>query len=115
MVNLRSVYGGQASSASSSCPPTEPRIGSKDALVEVEAGRPRKKSGGAAIESIDRARRILGRGEAGPSREVAGKVRWEPSICELCRLPAGTKDKPYQARAMGDLPEGEASDPLVAR
>ncbi|THU50332.1 hypothetical protein C4D60_Mb06t19100 [Musa balbisiana] len=130
MVNLKSMRGGRASSVSSLHPQAEPRIGSKEAPVEVEAGRPRKKTktcvakapgevvahpGGAATESTDRLRRSLERGEAGPNRERARKALREPSIHELCHLPAGTKDEPYLVRVMGDLPEGEASDPLVAR
>ncbi|THU58393.1 hypothetical protein C4D60_Mb03t13770 [Musa balbisiana] len=43
-----------------------------------------------------------------PHREEPRK----PSIQELYRLLAGAKDEPYQAQAMGDLPEGKASDPL---
>ncbi|THU71285.1 hypothetical protein C4D60_Mb08t33950 [Musa balbisiana] len=95
MVNLRSVRRGRTSLVSSLHPPIEPRIGSKDAPVEVEASRPRKKakicvtkgsdvaagqSGGTATEPTDHAGRSLG-----------------------------------LVRATGDLLEGEASDPLVAR
>ncbi|THU53872.1 hypothetical protein C4D60_Mb10t18970 [Musa balbisiana] len=130
MVNLRSMRMGRASSVSSLRPPTESRIGSKDAPVEVEASWPRKKvkvcvtkgsdaataqSGGVTTEPADHVGSSLGRGEAGPSREGAGKAPREPSIRELCRLPVGTKDEPFQVHAMGDLPEGEAFDPLVAR
>ncbi|THU52136.1 hypothetical protein C4D60_Mb10t00820 [Musa balbisiana] len=127
MVNLRSVRGGWASSVSSVHPQTEPRVGSRDAPVDVEVDWPRKKaktcvakgsdaaavpSGGAATEPAGRARRILGRGEVGPNREVVGKAPREPSFRELCRLSSGLKDEPYQARAMADLPQGETSDPL---
>ncbi|THU50636.1 hypothetical protein C4D60_Mb06t22370 [Musa balbisiana] len=60
-------------------------------------------------------RQDLGCGEAGPSREVEGKAPREPSICDLCRLPVGTPGEPYQAWAVGELPEGQPSDPLAAR
>ncbi|THU66522.1 hypothetical protein C4D60_Mb05t15030 [Musa balbisiana] len=102
MVNLRSVHEGRASSVSSLRPQAEPRISSKDAPVEVETGRPRKKTKtcvakasdaaaahleGATTEPADHAGRSLERGEAGPSRERVGKAPREPSIRELCRLP----------------------------
>ncbi|XP_064964560.1 uncharacterized protein LOC135673568 [Musa acuminata AAA Group] len=44
-----------------------------------------------------------------------GEAPRGPSIRELCHLPTGGEDEPYQMRVMGDLPRGEASDPLVAR
>ncbi|THU57026.1 hypothetical protein C4D60_Mb11t23430 [Musa balbisiana] len=130
MVNLRSMSEGRASSVSSALPQTEPRVGSKDAPVDVEASGPRKKSKtcaakgsdaaatpsrGAATEPTGHVGKSFGRGEAGPNTKVAGKAPREPSIRELCRLSSGSKDEPYQVRAMADLLEGEASDPLVAR
>ncbi|THU63738.1 hypothetical protein C4D60_Mb01t18990 [Musa balbisiana] len=121
-VNLKSVRGGRGSSASSLRPPTEPKSGTVDASVEVEAGRPRKKAKASAVQSGEtdagpagKGGRSLDWGEAGASREGAGKALWEPSICDLCRLPTGKKDEPFQARATGELLEGQASDPLVAR
>ena len=56
-----------------------------------------------------------GRGEAGPSSVVAGKAPREPSIRDLCRLPAGPPNDFYHARLMGELSEGQPSDRLVAR
>ena len=56
----------------------------------------------------------IGEGEAGPSNE-AGKAPREPSIRDLCRLPAGPPNDSYQARLMGELSEGQPSDRLVAR
>ncbi|THU60646.1 hypothetical protein C4D60_Mb07t14990 [Musa balbisiana] len=122
MVNLVAVRGGRASPAISSHRPTERRIDSKDAPVELEAGRPQKKAktgvkkksntpvaqpGGTVVVPTVRDRReSLSRGEAGPSKVEAGKAPREPSIRELCCLPAGAHGEPYQARAMGELPEG---------
>ncbi|CAL9094576.1 unnamed protein product [Musa textilis] len=126
----RIVFLGRSASVSSPCPATEPKTGSKEAPLEVEADRPRKKTKicaskgpgaavaqpkGDAAESASRAGESLKRGEAGPSREVTGKEPRLPSVQDLCRLPAGTKDKPYQARAIGDLAAGEATDLLSIR
>ncbi|THU56153.1 hypothetical protein C4D60_Mb11t14250 [Musa balbisiana] len=101
--------------------PSEEGEGSFD-----EAGHPRKKvrvllnkaSGldaaqpaGAVVVLADRAGGSLGGGEASTS----GEAPRQPSIRELCRLSTGGEDEPYQTRVMGDLPRGEASDPLVAR
>ncbi|THU69603.1 hypothetical protein C4D60_Mb08t16140 [Musa balbisiana] len=73
--------------------------------VELEAGWPQKKAktgvkkkpdtpaaqpGGTITVPTGRDwRRSLGRGEVGLSREEAGKAPREPSIRELCCLPAG--------------------------
>ncbi|THU50982.1 hypothetical protein C4D60_Mb06t26170 [Musa balbisiana] len=88
MVNLRFVREGRASLASSLRPLTEPRIGSKDAPVEVEAGRPRKKakiyvmkrsdavaaqSGGAATVPADRAGGASGRVRLAPIGRGRGR------------------------------------------
>ncbi|THU66556.1 hypothetical protein C4D60_Mb05t15390 [Musa balbisiana] len=112
-------------------PPAEPRFGMREAPVELEAGRPRKKAktctskkldvpmtqpeGGVSTDTGRGRQRDLGRGEAGPSREVAEKAPREPSIRDLCCLPAGTPGEPYQARAVGELLEGQPFDPLVTR
>ncbi|THU71045.1 hypothetical protein C4D60_Mb08t31390 [Musa balbisiana] len=130
MVNLATVCGGQASSVASPRPSAELRVDSREAPVELEAGQPRKKvktcvqkksdasaaqpEGGVIVRVGDR-RRDLGWGEASPSREGVAKAPREPSIRDLCRIPAGAQGEPYQARAMGELPEGQPSDPLVAR
>ncbi|THU58481.1 hypothetical protein C4D60_Mb03t14740 [Musa balbisiana] len=60
-------------------------------------------------------RRDLVPSEAGPSREAAGKAPQEPSIRDLCCLPTRAPGETYQAQAVGGLPEGQPSDPLVAR
>ncbi|THU69675.1 hypothetical protein C4D60_Mb08t16880 [Musa balbisiana] len=131
MVNLATVRGGRASSITASRPPAEPGFGMREAPVELEAGRPRKKAKTCASKKSDMQttqpegrvtteagrgrRRDLGCSEAGPSREVAGKAPREPSIRDLCCLLSGTPGEPYQARVVGELPEGQPSDPLAAR
>ncbi|THU73054.1 hypothetical protein C4D60_Mb04t18750 [Musa balbisiana] len=121
----------RVSSAASPRPLAEPRVGSREAPVELEASRPQKKvktciqkksdapasqpEGGVSAHVGRDWRRGLGRGEVGPSREVAGKAAWEPSIRDLCRLPTGAPGESYQARAVGELPEGQPSDPLLAQ
>ncbi|THU72513.1 hypothetical protein C4D60_Mb04t12930 [Musa balbisiana] len=131
MVNLAAVRGGRASSVTAPRPPAEPGFGTREAPLELEAGRPRKKAKACASKKLDvqmtqpegRVSREAGRGrrrdlgcsEAGPSREVAVKAPREPSIRDLCRLPVGTPGEPYQARAVGELPEGQPSDPLGTR
>uniref|UniRef100_A0A804K6Z6 Uncharacterized protein n=1 Tax=Musa acuminata subsp. malaccensis TaxID=214687 RepID=A0A804K6Z6_MUSAM len=107
----------------------EPGAGTKEAPVELEASRPQKKSKMGPQKGDmppPRAREVVvepgrrdrrrgpSRGEAGPSNEVAGKAPREPSIRDLCHLPAGAQDEPYQARVMGGLPEGQPFDPLLA-
>ncbi|XP_064989149.1 uncharacterized protein LOC135627113 [Musa acuminata AAA Group] len=128
MVNLRALCGGKASSSPSTRSPTEARVGSREVPVDIEAGRPRKRTktsatkafkaaatqaAGAVAVPAGRVGRSLRRGEAGTSREAAGKAPREPSIRDLCHLSAGGEDEPYQTRVMGDLPQGQAFDPLV--
>ncbi|THU44286.1 hypothetical protein C4D60_Mb02t05800 [Musa balbisiana] len=112
-------------------PQAEPGFDTREALVKLEAGRPRKKAKTCGLKKLNvpmtqsegRVSKEAGRGrrrnlncsEAGPSREVTGKAPQEPSIRDLCRLPAGTPGEPYQARAVGELPEGQPSDPLATR
>ncbi|THU69220.1 hypothetical protein C4D60_Mb08t12120 [Musa balbisiana] len=131
MVNLAAVRGGRVSSVTAPRPSAEPRVGTREAPVELEAGRPRKKvktcvqkksdasttqPGGGVSAHVSRNRRWgLDQGVVGPSREVVGKAPREPSIRDLCRLPAGALGEPYQTRAVGELPEGQPSDPLLAR
>ncbi|CAD5170566.1 unnamed protein product [Musa acuminata subsp. malaccensis] len=102
----------------------------REATVDVEVGLPRKKArvlssevsgvttvqlAGAVVVPTGHAGGSPGRGEAGTSREAVGEALRGPSIRELCRLSTGGEDEPYQMWVMGDLPRGEASDPLVAR
>ncbi|CAL9090890.1 unnamed protein product, partial [Musa textilis] len=51
---------------------------------------------------------------AGPSHATTGKNLRPPAVRDLCRIPPGGEE-PFLARVMGEVPLGEASDPLVAR
>ncbi|THU69084.1 hypothetical protein C4D60_Mb08t10640 [Musa balbisiana] len=128
VMKLLSLRGGRASSISSPRPSVNPKLGSKDTPLEVEAGRPLKRTKIIASEGAEavpvRPRVVAAKrvecAEAGPLRGVAGPS-WEatekdprpPTVRDLCRLPAGT-DEPFWSLVMGELPTGEASDPLVA-
>ncbi|THU57638.1 hypothetical protein C4D60_Mb03t05640 [Musa balbisiana] len=84
-MRLLSLRGGQSSSASSPRPPADPLPGSEDAPLEVLEGRPSKKAKVAIPEKA----------KVGPTKpKVAVEKR---------------------SLVMGELPSGEATDPLVAR
>ncbi|THU58318.1 hypothetical protein C4D60_Mb03t12940 [Musa balbisiana] len=86
MVNLVAVRGGRSSSTTSSRHPAEPRIGGKEAPVELEASRPQKKAKTVVVKKPD---------------PPATRPR--------------AQNESYQARVMGELSEGRPSDPLVAQ
>ncbi|XP_065048809.1 probable CCR4-associated factor 1 homolog 11 [Musa acuminata AAA Group] len=110
MVNLRSLLGGQAPPTPPSATPADPLPGSEGAPLEVEAERPRKKAKAAAPMGTEAGPY---RGEAGSSQQVAGKGPRPPSVRDLCRLT--TRDEePFLARVVGEIPTGEAGDPMVA-
>ncbi|THU58641.1 hypothetical protein C4D60_Mb03t16510 [Musa balbisiana] len=125
MVVLQALRGGKVSSASSARSLPAAGTGSQEAPVDVEADRPWKRvrglesKGPEAAEAVsaptDRAAGSQGEGEAGPSKGAAAEAPRQPTIRELCRLPAGGEDEPYLARAIGAIPRGEAVDPLVGR
>ncbi|THU55185.1 hypothetical protein C4D60_Mb11t03890 [Musa balbisiana] len=130
MVVLQALRMGKVSSASSARSPPVTRAGSREAPVDVEAGRPRKRARGlpskdpevvtaeaaeAASAPTDRTTGSQREGEAGPSEGAAAEAPRQPTIRELCRLPVEGEDEPYLARAIGAIPRGEAADPLVGR
>ncbi|THU54594.1 hypothetical protein C4D60_Mb10t26760 [Musa balbisiana] len=130
MVVLQALRGGKVSSASSARSLPAVGTGSREAPVDVEADRPRKRARGlgskgpegaaaeaaeAASAPIDRAVGSQREGEAGPSEGATTEAPRQPTIRELCRLPTGGEDEPYLARAVGAIPRGEAADPLVGR
>ncbi|XP_065004127.1 uncharacterized protein LOC135636366 [Musa acuminata AAA Group] len=134
-MKLLSLRGGRSSSASSprqsaaSPPrsPADPVPGSAGAPLEIPAGRPSKKArttgpgknkAGTTPPTVVGAKRST-REEGpsrfeGPSQGAAGKRANLPTVDDLCGLRAGA-DEPLWAAVMGELPTGEASDPLVAR
>ncbi|THU64392.1 hypothetical protein C4D60_Mb01t25990 [Musa balbisiana] len=107
--------------------PAEPRVGSRETPVDLAVDRPQKKAKAgikrkpeaSAVRPEEGTTRRVARdfvqGEAGPSRGAAGKAPREPSIRDLCRLPAGALGEIYLSRAVGGLSKGQPSDPLVAR
>ncbi|CAL9196720.1 unnamed protein product [Musa hybrid cultivar] len=131
MVRLEALRGEKTSSAASGRSPSVARAGTREALVDVEAGQPRKKarvlsSDGpevaaaaptveAAVAPADHAAGSLEEGEAGPSGRAVVEAPRQPSIRELLRLPLGREDEPYLAREVGALPRGAATDPLVGQ
>ena len=134
-MKLLSLRGGRSSSASSprqsaaSSPRSsaDPLPGSAGAPLEIPEGRPSKKAkttgpgkakAGTTPSTIVGAKRTT-RDEGpsrveGPSQGTAGKRSSLPTVDDLCGLRTGA-DEPLWSAVMGELPPGEASDPLVAR
>ncbi|THU59657.1 hypothetical protein C4D60_Mb07t04370 [Musa balbisiana] len=127
-MKLLSLRGGWSSSASSPRPSADPLPGSEDAPLEVLEGRPSKRaqvvgSGKAKagstkprVAGVKRAERKEGpsRDIGGPSQGAAGKRLRPPAMDDLYGIRAGD-DEPLWSLVMGELPPGEATDPLVAR
>ncbi|THU67089.1 hypothetical protein C4D60_Mb05t20980 [Musa balbisiana] len=135
-MKLLSLRGGRSSSASSPRPSAtssprpsaDPLPGSEDAPLEVLEGRPSKKAKAAGpgkakagstkpkVAGAKRADREEGpsRDIGGPSQGAAGKRSRPPAMDDLCGIRAGD-DEPLRSLVMGELPSGEATDPLVAR
>ncbi|XP_064969659.1 uncharacterized protein LOC135615293 [Musa acuminata AAA Group] len=134
-MKLLSLRGGRSSSVSSprpsaASPPrpsADPMPGSADAPLEIPEGRPSKKAkiagpgraeAGVASSRTKGAKRTVrdeGPSRAdGPSQGATGKRSSLPTVGDLCGLRTGA-DKPLWSLVMGELPPGEASDPLVAR
>ncbi|THU68071.1 hypothetical protein C4D60_Mb08t00030 [Musa balbisiana] len=130
MVVLQALRGGKVSSASSARSSPAAGFGSREAPVDVEVDRPRKRARGAAskepeIVTVMAAKAASaptvcsagsqGEGEAVPSEGIAAEAPRQPTIRELCRLPGGGEDEAYLAQAVGSIPRSEATDPLVGR
>ncbi|XP_065001639.1 uncharacterized protein LOC135634875 [Musa acuminata AAA Group] len=129
MVRLGALRGGKTAAASGRSP-SATRAGTREAPVDVEAGRSRKRArepssgglevvdapatGAAVAPAMEGAAGSLGEGEAGPSGGAAAEAARPPSVCELLCLPL-REDEPYLVREVGALPRGMATDPLVAR
>ncbi|THU51783.1 hypothetical protein C4D60_Mb06t34670 [Musa balbisiana] len=127
-MRLLSLRGGRSSSASSPRPPADPLPGSEDAPLEVLEGRPSKKAKAAipgkakvgptkpkvAVEKRVGREEGSSRDVGGPSRGATGKRSRPPAMNDLCGIRAGD-DEPLWSLVMGELPSGEATDPLVAR
>ncbi|THU55849.1 hypothetical protein C4D60_Mb11t10970 [Musa balbisiana] len=127
-MRLLSLRGGRSSSASSPRPSADLLRGSEDAPLEVLEGRPSKKAKAAvpgkakvgptkpkvAVEKRVGREEGSSRDIGGPSRGAAGKRSRPPAMNDLCGIRAGD-DEPLWSLVMGELPSGEATDPLVAR
>uniref|UniRef100_A0A804HXK5 Uncharacterized protein n=1 Tax=Musa acuminata subsp. malaccensis TaxID=214687 RepID=A0A804HXK5_MUSAM len=138
MVLLEALCGGKTSSAASGRSPSVARAGTREAPVDVEAGRPRKRARvlpgegpeavatsaaestvALAVEAVvapaANAAGSLGEGEASTSGNAAVEAPRQPSIRELLHLPLGREDEPYLAWEVGALPRGATTDPLTGR
>ncbi|CAL9119703.1 unnamed protein product, partial [Musa acuminata var. zebrina] len=129
MVRLEALRGGKTTAASGRSPSIA-KVGSREAPVDVEASRSRKRAralsgegleviaalatGAMVAPAVEGAAGSLGEGEAGPSGGAAVEALRQPSVRELLCLPL-REDVSYLVREVGALPRGMATDPLVAR
>ena len=134
-MKLLSLRGGRSSSASSPRPSValslhpsaDPLPGLADAPLEILEGRPSKKAktagprkakaGATPLTTVGAKRAVRDEGPSrvdGSSQGAAGKRSSLPTVDDLCGLRTGA-DEPLWSLVMGELPPGEASDPLVAR